>query len=214
MPAVELNSRFENDLVPRSRFGGSRTKKGEGRGKERRKRVLAKYDCVGQNLAHALTANLFFIWTVQITRCVLLLKTRFTKFKAKTQTVRDCKGCIVLGRHDLAVLPTGYEKTLTGLPVAAKHVGIFVPWWKNRFYHSCCFCFDGRPAFGFEEERGQSFAILTSDENLTILEDMAEADVRAGRASILFSHPEVLASNKTSGNCCFLNFIRKMLSVW
>ena len=50
--------------------------------------------------------------------------------------------------------------------------------------------------------------------NLTILEGMAEADVRAGRASILFAHPEVLASNKTSGNCCFLNFIRKLLSVW
>ena len=53
-----------------------------------------------------------------------------------------------------------------------------------------------------------------ADENLTILEGMAEADVRAGRASILFAHPEVLASNKNSGNYCFLNFIRKMLSVW
>ena len=47
------------DLVPRSRFGGSRTKK-QGRGvgeRERRKRDLAKYDCVGQNLAHASTAH-------------------------------------------------------------------------------------------------------------------------------------------------------------
>ena len=31
------------DLVPRSHFGGSRTKK-QGRGKERRKRDLAKYE--------------------------------------------------------------------------------------------------------------------------------------------------------------------------
>ena len=61
MPAVELNSRFENDLVFRSRFGDSRAKKGDGRERERKKRVLAKYDCVGQNLAHALTANLFFM---------------------------------------------------------------------------------------------------------------------------------------------------------
>ena len=53
-----------------------------------------------------------------------------------------------------------------------------------------------------------------ADENLTILEGMAEADVRAGRASIMFAHPEVLASNKNSENYCFLNFIRKMLSVW
>ena len=46
------------DLVPQSRFGGSRTKKGGGgRGRERRKRDLAKYDCVGQNLDHALTAH-------------------------------------------------------------------------------------------------------------------------------------------------------------
>ena len=28
-----------------------------------------------------------------------------------------------------------------------------------------------------------------ADENLTILEGMAETDVRAGRASILFAHP-------------------------
>ena len=47
------------DPVPRSRFGGSRTKN-KGRGEEngeRRKRDLAKYDCVGQNLAHASTAH-------------------------------------------------------------------------------------------------------------------------------------------------------------
>ena len=51
---------------------------------------------------------------------------------------------------------------------------------------------DGKLAFGFKEERGQYSAILTSardsgkrvDEILTILEGMAEADVRAGRASI------------------------------
>ena len=30
---------------------------GGGRGRERRKRDLAKYDCVGQNLAHASTAH-------------------------------------------------------------------------------------------------------------------------------------------------------------
>ena len=31
--------------------------RGGGRGRERRKRDLAKYDCVGQNLAHASTAH-------------------------------------------------------------------------------------------------------------------------------------------------------------
>ena len=75
-------------------------------------------------------SDLFFMCTVQssstTTRCILLLKTRFTKFKAlKPQTVRDCKGCSAAGRHVLAVLQTGYGKTLTGLPVAAKHFGIF-----------------------------------------------------------------------------------------
>ena len=114
-------------------------------------------------------------------RCVLLLKTRFTKFKAlKTQAVRDCKGCSTAGRHVLAVLPTEFGKTLTGLPVAAKHFGIFVPWWKTRVYHNYCLAVfgpDGRLAFGFEEEKGQSTALLTSvrdsgeraDENLSIL---------------------------------------------
>ena len=63
------------------------------------------------------------------TRCVLLLKLWFTKFKAlKTQTVRDCKGCSAAGRHDLAVLPTEYGKYLTGLLVAVNHFGMFVPW--------------------------------------------------------------------------------------
>ena len=119
---------------------------------------------------------------------------------------------------------------MTGLPVAANHVGMFVPWWKIRVYHNCCLAVigpDGIPAFGFEEERGQSSAILTSvrdsgvraDENLTILEGMAEADVRAGRASILFTHPDekslekFLQATKLVGNYCFLNFIRRMLSV-
>ena len=135
----EAVSSAVSDLVPRSRFGGSRAKTGgggRGGGRERRKRDLAKYDCVGQNLAHASTAHapsLVYSTVIELTtRCVLLLKTRFTKFKAlKTQTVRDCKGCIAAGQHVLAVLPTEYGKTLTGLPiqvpVAAKHFGIFVP---------------------------------------------------------------------------------------
>ena len=127
-------------------------------------------------------------------RCILLLKTWFTKFNAlKTQAVRDCNGCSAAGRDVLAVLPTGYGKTLTGLPVAAKHFGIFVPWWKTRVYHNCClavFVPDGGLAFGFEEENlGLSSAIVTSlsdsgeraDENLTIFDGMAEADLRAGR---------------------------------
>ena len=58
------------DFVPRSRFGGSRTKKG-GRGVgegERRKRDLAKYVCVGQNLvyestAHALSLTCFHVYS-------------------------------------------------------------------------------------------------------------------------------------------------------
>ena len=104
-------------------------------------------------------------------------------------------------------------------------------------YHNSClsvFGPDGGLAFGFEKEKGQSSAILTSvrdsgeraDEDF--LEGMAEADVRAIRASILFTHPgqkfftlraEIsrflqLQTTKLAGNCCFLNFIRRMLFVW
>ena len=91
---------------------------------------------------------------------------------------------------------------------------MFVPWWKTRVNHNCCLAVigpDGRPSFGFEGERGQSSPTLTSvtDESLTILEGMAEADVRAGCASILF-----LQAAKLAANCCFLNFITRMLSVW
>ena len=52
-------------------------------------------------------------------------------------------------------------------------------------------------------KRGQSSAIVSSmrdsgeraDDSL-IFEGMTEADVRAGRASILLAHPEVIVSNK------------------
>ena len=63
------------------------------------------------NLAHASTAHapsLTCFSCVQYNQRVLL-KTRFTKFKAlKTQTVRDCKGFSAAGRHVLAVLRNGY----------------------------------------------------------------------------------------------------------
>ena len=57
-----------------------------------------------------------------------------------------------------------------------------------------------------------------ADENLTILEGMAQVDFyctfnSAGRAGILFAHPEIMYATKLSGNCCFLNFIIRMLSV-
>ena len=56
--------------------------------------------------------------------CVLLLKTRFSKFKAKPQTFGCFEGCTAADRYVLAVLPTGYGKNLTDLrAVAAKHVG-------------------------------------------------------------------------------------------
>ena len=56
--------------------------------------------------------------------CVLLLKTRFSKFKAKPQTFGCFEGCSAAGRYVLAVLPTGYGKNLTDLrAVAAKHFG-------------------------------------------------------------------------------------------
>ena len=42
-PVPALKQMSVNDLVPRSRFGSSRTKK-RGRGRERRKRDLAKYE--------------------------------------------------------------------------------------------------------------------------------------------------------------------------
>ena len=54
--------------------------------------------------------------------CVLLLKTWFSKFKAKPQTF----GCSAAGRSVLllAVLPTGYGKNLTDQrAVAAKQFG-------------------------------------------------------------------------------------------
>ena len=48
----------QSDLVPRSRFSGSRTKQGGRRmRRERRELDLAKYDCVGQNLAHGSTVH-------------------------------------------------------------------------------------------------------------------------------------------------------------
>ena len=46
------------DLVPRCRFGGSRTKKrGSGEGKGEEETRSGKYDCVGQILAHTSTAH-------------------------------------------------------------------------------------------------------------------------------------------------------------
>ena len=73
-------------------------------------------------------SDLFFMCAVQtlnsIPCCVLLLKTRFSKFKAKPQTSGCFEGCSATGRHVLAVLPTGYGKNLTDLrAVAAKHFG-------------------------------------------------------------------------------------------
>ena len=73
-------------------------------------------------------SDLFFMCAVQtlssIPCCVLILKTRISKFKAKPQTFGCFGGFSAAGRHVLAVLPTGYGKTLTDLrAVAAKHFG-------------------------------------------------------------------------------------------
>ena len=106
---------------------------GGGRGRERRKRDLAKYDLRGPESGLRVNcacskSDLFFMWAVQtlssIPCCVLLLKTRFSKFKAKPQTFGCFEGCSAAGRYVLAVLPTGYGKNLTDLrAVAAKHFG-------------------------------------------------------------------------------------------
>ena len=47
------------DLVTRSCFGGSRTKRVGGGGGGRRKQDLAKYECVGQSTAHAPSLTCF-----------------------------------------------------------------------------------------------------------------------------------------------------------
>ena len=122
-----------SDLVPRSRFGSSRTKK-QGRGRERRKRDLAKYDCVGQNLAHASTVhalNLTCFHAVQFRHwvgyCVAFCfkKHSSLNLKPKTQALKCFEGCsAAAGQHVLAVLTTGYGKNWADLrAVAAKHVG-------------------------------------------------------------------------------------------
>ena len=137
------------DLVPRSRFGGSRTKnrgRGEGKGEEetRSGKIRLRGPEFGPRVNCACSkSDLFFMCAVQtlssIPCCVLLLKTRFSKFKAKPQTFGCFEGCSAAGRHVLAVLPTGYG----------------VLRWKSRIYHNCC-CLaiigpDGTPDFGFEE---------------------------------------------------------------
>ena len=69
-------------------------------------------------------------------------------------------------------------------------------------YHNCFLAVigpDGRPAFGFEGERALCYSNFSArlgrkgGQKLDY-EGMAEADVRAGRASILFAHPEVIIS--------------------
>ena len=120
------------DLVPRSRFGGSRTKnrrRGEGKGEEeaRSGKIRLRGPESGPRVNCACSkSDLFFMCAVQtlssIPCCVLLLKTRFSKFKAKPQTFGCFEGCSAAGRYVLAVLPTGYGKNLTDLwAVAAKH---------------------------------------------------------------------------------------------
>ena len=49
----------------------------------------------------------------------------------------------------------------------------------------------------------------SADKNLTNLEGMAEADVCAGRASILFAHPEVIISNKAFRELLFFKLYQK-----
>ena len=124
----------KTDLVPRSRFGGSRTKnrgRGEGKGEEetRSGKIRLRGPESGPRVNCACSkSDLFFVCAVQtlssIPCCVLLLKTRFSKFKAKLQTFGCFEGCSAAGRYVLAVLPTGYGKNLTDLrAVAAKHFG-------------------------------------------------------------------------------------------
>ena len=97
---------------------------------ERRKRDLVKYDCVGQNLAHASTAHALMLWCVQYRhrvryRVAFSSKKRGSlNLKPKTQALIYFEDCSAAGQHVLAVLSTGYGKNLTDLrAVAAKHVG-------------------------------------------------------------------------------------------
>ena len=106
---------------------------GGGRGRERRKRDLAKYDCVGQNLAHASTAHAqnltcFHVYSTDIgfdSALRFVLKKRGSlNLKPKTQALICFEGCSSAGQHVLTILPTGYGKNLSDLrAVAAKHVG-------------------------------------------------------------------------------------------
>ena len=89
---------------------------GGGRGMERRKRDLVKYDCVGQNLAHASTAHALMLWCVQYRhrvryRVAFSSKKRGSlNLKPKTQALIYFEDCSAAGQHVLAVLSTGYGK--------------------------------------------------------------------------------------------------------
>ena len=94
-PHVRLPSWPSIDFVPRSRFGGSRTKKGGGGG-ERRKRDLAKYESkrvlISCSILHAEAPRACFFLSLAVPKD--MLKTFYRAKKKLSQL------CLTLTEHD------------------------------------------------------------------------------------------------------------------
>ena len=139
-----------------------RQKTGEGgRGRERGKRDLAKYELAHASTAHAL--NLTCVQSVyrhRVRHCVAFCfkKRGSLNLKPKIQALICFEGCSTAGQHVLAVLPTGYGKfdrsTSSCCQTCRKSECFGVLKWKSRVYHICCLAVigPGTPDFGFEEE--------------------------------------------------------------
>ena len=122
------------DVVPKSRFGGSRTKKqgrGEGKGEEETRfgkiRLRGPESGPRVNCAcpkSAMLSCVQYSYRVRYRVAFCFKKRRSLNLKPKTQALTCFEGCSAAGQHVLAVLLTGYGKNWSDLrAVAAKHVG-------------------------------------------------------------------------------------------
>ena len=158
------------DLVPRSRFGGSRTKKqgrGEGKGEKetRSGKIRLRGPESGPRVNCACPKSDMLSCVQYRHRVRYRVEFCFKKrgslnFKPKTQALICFEGCSAAGQHVLTVLPTGYGKNWTGRSTSSccqtcrKSECFSVLRWKSRVYHNCCLAVIGpdTPYFGFEQE--------------------------------------------------------------
>ena len=133
---------------------------GEGRGRERRKRDLAN-TIAWARFWPTRQLRMLEIWPVfnmavcTTSRCTdfdfdnalrFALQNRCSPdLKLKLKQLEVVKAIVQQRRHVLAVLPTGYGKSLT-YQFVSKHVGLLVPWWKTRLnYYRCLALMAYRP---------------------------------------------------------------------